>query len=82
MSVGRGGHELTFLSSSLDVVELYGKRYPAARKVFNHSPESFLWSVAHRVPLAEDCRAAGKPGKLIVSLSTKQGAMTRCGLLT
>lgn len=46
---------------------MYARKAPDARKVFNHSPESLVWSVAHRMAMAEDCEAAGKPGKLIVS---------------
>ncbi|KAH8121180.1 hypothetical protein ACSS6W_009926 [Trichoderma asperelloides] len=48
-----------------DLIELYARKTPHARIVFNHSPESFIWSVAHRIALAEDCGAAGKPGRLI-----------------
>lgn len=50
-------------------MEMYARKAPDARKVFNHSPESLVWSVAHRMAMAEDCEAAGKPGKLIVSIT-------------
>lgn len=46
---------------------MYERKAPDARRVFNYNPESFVWSVAHRMPTEEDCEAAGKPGKLLVS---------------
>ena len=55
------------MSQTTDLVEMYARKAPDARKVFNHSPESLVWSVAHRMAMDEDCAAAGKPGKLIVS---------------
>lgn len=45
---------------------MYERNAPKARKVFNYNPESLVWSVEHRLPLKEDCAAAGKPGKLLV----------------
>ncbi|CAF9924867.1 MAG: hypothetical protein GOMPHAMPRED_003748 [Gomphillus americanus] len=47
------------------LVEMYQQKAPNARRIFNYSPDSTLWSVAHRFPLEEDCEAAKKPGKLL-----------------
>lgn len=55
---------------STDLVDMYKHKAPDTPIVFNHSPESFLWSVSHRIPMKEDCEAAGKPGKLLVSINT------------
>lgn len=49
------------------LVDMYKRNVPKVPIVFNYSPESTIWSVAHRVPMREDCAAVGKPGKLLVS---------------
>lgn len=55
------------LTLSPDLIDMYKRLRPETPIVFNHSPESLLWSVEHRIPMSEDCRAARKPGKLLVS---------------
>ncbi|PCG89420.1 Hypothetical protein PENO1_104760 [Penicillium occitanis (nom. inval.)] len=61
----RGANLQPIVERFEDLVEMYERNAPEARKVFNYNPESLLWSVEHRVPLKEDCAAVGKPGKLI-----------------
>lgn len=46
---------------------MYKRKVPEVPIVFNYSPESCVWSLAHRIPMREDCKAVGKPGKLLVS---------------
>lgn len=45
---------------------MFKRKIPKAYTVFNYNPESFLWSVQHRLPMKEDCAAVGKPGKMLV----------------
>jgi hypothetical protein len=47
---------------------MYKRKVPATPIVFNFNPESMVWSASHRYPMETDCAAAGKPGKLIVSI--------------
>ncbi|KAI0443593.1 hypothetical protein F4803DRAFT_550041 [Xylaria telfairii] len=47
-----------------DLIGLYKRTRPETPIVFNYSPESFLWSVEHRIPMREDCRGLKKYGKL------------------
>ncbi len=57
---------LVTISDCPDLIDMYQRKAPVARKVFNYNPESFIWSVSHRMPTIEDCAEAGKPGKLLV----------------
>ncbi|KAH7311491.1 hypothetical protein B0I35DRAFT_438176 [Stachybotrys elegans] len=48
-----------------DLIDMYHRKLPSTPIVFNYNPESFMWSLNHRLPMREDCEAAKKPGKLI-----------------
>jgi hypothetical protein len=78
-----GESDSTKLTMRLDLVEMYNRKAPKARKVFNHNPESMLWSVVHRMPMTEDCEAVGKPGKLLVSTLSSSTALclTACAVI-
>jgi hypothetical protein len=48
-----------------DVISLYREKTPNAPILFNYSPNSALWAIERRFPLAENC--TGKPGRDLVS---------------
>ncbi|KAI1357712.1 hypothetical protein F5Y08DRAFT_351852 [Xylaria arbuscula] len=47
-----------------DLIDMYKRRRPETPIVFNYNPESFLWSVEHRIPMREDCHGLKKYGQL------------------
>ncbi|KAI1325150.1 hypothetical protein F5Y16DRAFT_378959 [Xylariaceae sp. FL0255] len=61
-----------------DLIDMYHRKRPDVPIVFNYSPESFLWSVAHRIPMGEDCKALQKPGTLY---GYEEICDSRCDLL-
>ncbi|KAI8176781.1 hypothetical protein K4K51_006147 [Colletotrichum sp. SAR 10_75] len=48
-----------------NLIDMYKKSVPEVPIIFNYSPDSIVWSAAHRLPMREDCAAVGKPGKLL-----------------
>jgi hypothetical protein len=50
-----------------DMISLYRKVAPKGPILFNYSPDSALWAISRKFPLAENC--TNSPGKDLVSSS-------------
>jgi hypothetical protein len=47
-----------------DIIETYKERAPRAQTLFNYSPDTALWAIQRRFPLAGNCTTS--PGKDLV----------------
>lgn len=66
---GKSIHRATICKSltcnATDMISLYRKTAPKAPIMFNYSPDSALWAISRKFPLAGNC--TNKPGKNLVS---------------